>query len=244
MSGDRLVLVHGLVADRRAGPRRDPQEARARRAAAVAAHGDALGVRAHTLHDGRRRVVANLVTRTARGTARAPDAVEVTEFDEAAVRAALADPSGRARLEAMAGCEAAGFDPARSFVLAGAPRRLVEGTGDGQRVLWFGYGSGHRGQAEFIEHYTHHHGTLVARHAHLLGLRSYLQVPQEQPGLCASLHALGLGVAPAPPVFAALVIGRTPLDPARWGARRSAVREIRADERQHIDFRRSMLLLA
>ena len=244
MSGHRLVLVHGLVAGRRGGPGRDPQDARARRAAAVVAHGDALGVRAHAWHDGRRRVAANLVTRTARGTAQAPDAVEVTEFDEATVRAALADPSGRARLGEMAGCENGGFDPARSFVLAGAPRRLVDGPDRGQRVLWFGTGSAHVGRAEFIEHYTHHHGPLVARHAHLLGLRRYVQVAQEQPELCASLHGLGLGRAPAPAVFAELVVGRAPLDPTRWRARRAAAREIRRDERQHIDFRRSMLLLA
>jgi hypothetical protein len=125
----------------------------------------------------------------------------------------------------------------------GAPRQLLEGPPNGQRVLWFGYGSSQLGQAAFVAHYTAHHGPLVAGHAPLLGLRRYRHVPNEQGALCDSLRRLGLGHGAAPAVFAELFIGRPPLDVTSLRAQPTALREIRIDEKRHIDFRRSMLLL-
>ena len=244
MTGTGLVLVHGLFTDRRADPPADVVGARARRAAAVGEHGDVLGVRHYRWADGRGRRVANHLARIVRGTARAVDAVEVIEFDDATIRTALGDPSGRERLREMSGCAPFGFDPGRSFVLMGAPHVLVEGPSSGQHILWFGYGSRELDEAEFVEHYTHRHGPLVAGHATLLGLHRYLQVPHEQPALCESLHGLGFGQGPPPPVFAELFIGRSPHDLASLRARLPATREIRIDEKRHIDFRRSMLLVA
>ena len=98
--------------------------------------------------------------------------------------------------------------------------------------------------AQFVAHYTGHHGPLVARHARVLGLRRYRQVPGEKGGLCEQLRELGLGCGEAPAVFAELYAGAPPMDPASLRARRDATREIKQDEKRHIDFGRSMLLLA
>ncbi len=244
MTRGGLVLVHGLFVDRRANPSAGLEHACARRAAALAEHGTALGVRDYDWVDGRRKRVANRLSRAARGTAPAVDAAEIIELDEETLRAALADSSARECLEELAGCAQDGFDPTRSFVVMGAPRPMLEGPPTGQRVLWFGYGSSDLSESEFIEHYTRHHGPLFAGHASLVGLRRYRQVPNEQGALCDSLRELGLGQATPPAVFAELYTGRPPLDPRSLRAQRSALKEIRIDEQRHIDFGRSMLLLA
>ncbi len=72
------------------------------------------------------------------------------------------------------------------------------------------------------------------------------RVPTQHPRRLSadSLRELGLGQATPPAVFAELYTGRPPLDPRSLRAQRSALKEIRIDEQRHIDFGRSMLLLA
>lgn len=242
ISPDR-VLVQGLYnAGQSAATRSD--HVRAQRLQAFTEYAEALGVMSYEWVDGRGRGLANRLLRRMRRTARPVDAVEIIAVDETALRAALANDTGRARWQQVAGCESGGFDPARSFILVGKPRRLLEGEGGGQKVLWFGNGLGHLSQEQFIEHYTTRHGPLVAGHARLIGLRSYRQVPAERSELGDSLRELGLGQAPSPAVFAELVTGAPPLGLSTWRARRAATREIEADERRHIDFANSMLLLS
>lgn len=244
MTEARLVLVHGLFLGELATDPGGVTTARARRSAAIATHGDEIGVRDYEWLDCGRKRTANQLLRVARGTARAPDAVEIIELDEAMVRCALDDPSAQGALRDLAKCPVSGFDPARSFMVAGAPRELLQGSLDGQRVLWFGVGSGHLSDAEFVEHYIGHHGPLVAGHARHMGLRRYRQVPDEDGMLCDALRALGPGDAATPAVFAELVFGRPPVDPASLGSRCSALWQIRRDEKRHVDFQRSMLVLA
>lgn len=205
---------------------------------------DALGVVAYQWLDGRGRGPANRLLRRLRGTARPVDAVEIISIDEAALGRSLANAGGRSRWQAIAGCEPGGFDPARSFILMGMPIPLLEGGRAGQKLLWFGNGLDHLSQADFVTHYTTCHGPLVAGHAQAIGLRSYLQVPAQRTGLCDSLRELGLGQAVPPAVFAMLVVGAPPFGLPMLRARRAAKREIKADERRHIDFANSMLLLA
>jgi len=210
----------------------------------VPGRAESLGVVSCEWLDGSGRGLANRLLRRLRGTARPVDAVAIMAVNEADLRASLASDAGRARWREFAGCEAGGYDPARSFILIGRPLRLLEGEGGGQKVLWFGNGLGHLTRAQFIEHYTTRHGPLVAGHAQAIGLRSYLQVPAEQGELCDSLRQLGLGQGLAPAVFARLVMGAPPLSLSMLRARRAANREIEADEGRHIDFATSMLLLS
>ena len=233
-----LILVHGLFISSNAMA---PDNTA--RAKAIAEYGDALGVCDYEWISGRGKKLANRVLRFARGTARAVDAVEIIELDEATVRASLVDESRRMRWQKMLSCAPYGLDAARSFILIGAPRQQLEGSASGQRLLWFGSGLSQLTEAEFVEHYTGHHGPLVASYAQPLGLRRYRQVPSEQAALCDSLRELGLGQAIAPPVFAELFMGTPPLNLASLRVRRSANREIEADEKRHIDFGHSMLLL-
>jgi hypothetical protein len=233
-----LILVHGLFTRSKAIA---PENAA--RAKAIAEYGDALGVCDYEWISGRGKKLANRVLQFARGTARAVDAVEIIELNEATVRASLADESTRMRWQKMLSCAPYGLDAARSFILIGTPRQQVEGSASGQRLLWFGRGLSQLTETEFVEHYTGYHGPLVARYAQPLGLRQYRQVPSEQGALCDSLRELGLGRAIAPPVFAELVMSTPPLNRASLRTRRSANREIEADEKRHIDFGHSMLLL-
>lgn len=236
-SDTKITLIHGLFA---AGD----EQARHRRAQAFAKYGEALGVRHYEWVEGRDKKLGNRLLRLLRGTARAIEAVEVIELDEAAVRATLEKQSTRTRWQHMAGCDSYGLDPARAFILAGAPRLLLDGSPDGMRVLWFGRGLSHLSEAEFIAHYTGNHGPLVAGNATLLGMRRYQQVPNEQHGLCATLRELGMGQSGPPAVFAELISGKPPFNLASLRARRAALREIGLDEKRHIDFGCSMLLLA
>lgn len=233
-----LVLVHGLFF-----PNDTTVADRVRRARAVADYGESLGVCGYEWVSGRRKKLANKFLRRARGTAPAVDAVEIIELNEAIVRDSLEDESARTRWREMLGCELYGIDTARSFTLVGKPRQLIEGPAKGQRVLWFGCGSSELSEAEFVAHYIGHHGPLVAGYARPLGLRWYRQLPGEKAEICDSLRDLGLGTAIAPPVFAELVMGVPPLTLASLRVRRTASREIEADEKRHIDFPRSMLLL-
>ena len=233
-----LILVHGLFA-----ASKDVAPDAAARAKAIAEYGEALGVRDYEWVTGGSKKLANRVLRFARGTARAVDAVEIIELDEATVRASLADESMRMRWQNMLSCAPYGLDAARSFILIGTPRQQLEGSDSGQRLLWFGRGLSQLTETEFVGHYTGHHGPLVASYAQPLGLRRYRQVPSEQSALCDSLRELGLGQGIAPPVFAELIMGTPPLNLASLRVRRSANREIVADEKRHIDFGHSMLLL-
>lgn len=244
MTGNGLVLVHGLFVDHDAEPSADLEQVRVRRASAVAEHGASSGIRRYEWIDGGRKPLANRMLRTMRGTARAVDAAEIVELDDERLRAALAAPASRICLENLAGCAPYGLDPARSFVVVGTPRLLLDGPRNGQRILWFGVGAERLGESAFIQHYTEHHGPLFAGHAPLVGLRRYSQVPDEQRELGDALRELGLGHAPPPSVFAELYTGRPSLDPRSLRAQRAALKEIRDDERRHIDFERSMLLLA
>ena len=235
-----LVLVHGVFA----GDRNSLAAAREGRTRAFDEHAAALGVNAYEWVDGRRKGLANTLLRLARGTARPVDAVEIIALDEDVALASLATDEGRDAWRQTAGCKPYGLDETRSFVLAGAPRQLLEGPRDGQRVLWLGNGLNQLSRDEFVAHYTTRHGPLVASHARVIGLRNYRQVPGERDELCDSLRALGMGQALPPAVFAELVMGMPAISLAGLAARRNANREIAADEKRHIDFGRSMLVLA
>jgi hypothetical protein len=239
-----LVLVHGIFVAAEGNPRGRTGGVRERRTRAFAECGPALGVSRYEWVDGHRNGLANRALRRARGTARAVDAVEIIELEQARLRRALGEASLRARWQSVAGCAADGLDPERSFILMGMPRLLVDGVARGLRVLWFGNGLSHLSEAEFLAHYIGHHGPLVAGHAQSLGLRRYRQVPGDEARLCDSLRGLGLGRASPPAVFAELVMVRPSFRPRALRAWRAATREIAADEKRHIDFGRSMLLLA
>ena len=243
MSSD-LILVHGLFRLADASAARDTDADNVRRSRAFAEFGSALGVRDYDCVDGSKKAMANRLLRLARGTAPAVDAVEIIGLDAASFRASLREESTRARWREMASCAPYGFDASRSFILIGAPLQLLEGSADGQRVIWFGRGLAELSEAEFVAHYTGRHGPLVAGYAKHLGLRRYRQVPAGEAALCEALRELGLGQASAPAVFAELVVGPPRLTLASLRARRQATREIKIDEQRHIDFRRSMLLLA
>lgn len=238
-----LILIHGLFCS--AGTKFSDVTSRAySRAEAVAAHGEAVGVRHYEWIDGGKKSLANRLLRLARGTARAVDALEILELDPEALRVSLADQTIRDFWRKMASCEVYGFDSERSFILIGRQRQLLSGARDGQRVLWFGNGISKLSEAEFVAHYTGRHGPLVAENAQSLGVCWYRQVASEQNALCDSLRALGLGQASPPAVFAELAMGSPRLDLTSLRARRLATRAIKADEKRHIDFSRSMLLLA
>lgn len=238
-----LILVHGLFRSRETMVEGSISLPHSMRARSVAEHGENLGVRHYEWVEGNGRLLANSLLRLARGTAHPVDAVEVIELDEEAIRNSLIDKAGQADWKRMLSCVPYGFDPQRSFILIGKLRQLVGGPMIGQRVLWFGCGLSQLSEAEFVAHYTGHHGPLVAESAHPLGIRRYRQVASEQESLCNSLRELGLGQATPPPVFAELVMGKPPFNLACFHARRVAKREIKADEKRHIDFSRSMLLL-
>ena len=234
-----LVLVHGLFAT-------DPKglgKAGKRRTHAFGEHADTLGICSYEWVDGRRKALANRMLRLARGTAPAVEAVEIVALDEGAVRKSLASAGGRELWQEVASCKPSGLDATRSFLLIGAPRQLLQGPRNGQRVLWFGNGIDRLSRDEFVTHYTTRHGPLVASHAKVIGLRDYRQVPAERDDLCEYLRDLGMGRARAPAVFAELVMGMPPISPPAMLARRAANREIAADEKRHIDFSRSMLVL-
>ena len=243
MSSD-LILVHGLFTQAGTSAARDTGAERARRSRAFAERGAALGVREYDCVDGSKKAMANRLLRLARGTAPAVDVVEIIGLDAASFRASLLQEPTRAHWREMASCAPYGFDASRSFILIGAPLQLLEGSAGGQRVIWFGRGLAELSEAEFVAHYTGHHGPLVAGHAKHLGLRRYRQVPTGEAALCEALRDLGLGQASAPAVFAELVVGPPRLTLGSLRARRQATREIKIDEQRHIDFGRSMLLLA
>lgn len=242
MPGADLVLVHGISG---AGgtSRRQSVRSQSRRFGDIARHGQNLGVLDYEWVDGRGKSVANRLLSRFRKTAAPPDAVEIMPVDEGAIRESLACDSGRALWHQLFGCEAMGCDQHRSFVLMGKPRIQLQGNGSGQRLLWFGNGLEHLSRTEFIDHYTNCHGPLVAGYAKLTGLRSYLQVPDEQDDLCQKLRELGLGSAPSPAVFGQLVMGAPPLSLSVLRDSRTAGRKIADDEKRHINFENSMLLL-
>jgi hypothetical protein len=244
MHNASLVLVQGLFSSRAGNASGGISSAQSHRTEAFGEYGHALGVRCYEWVDGQGRVLANRLLRLARGTAPAVDAVEIIELDAARFRASLDTEAGREGWQKVASCEPSGFDASRSFILIGAPIQLLEGSAQGQRVLWFGCGLSTLDEAEFVAHYTGHHGPLVAGYAAELGLKRYRQVPGEESELCHALRELGLGKATAPSVFAELFMGLPPLDFTGLRARRSVTRKIKQDEKRHIDFRRSMLLLA
>lgn len=228
------VLVQGLECA--AGRQPSLRERRAR----FAAHGRELGIERYELIDGRRRRAANFLLRQARGTGPAVDAVEIIRFSPQASSPAEHGPLWTR----VASCAADGFDTARSFLLVGARRQQLPSGGRGMRLLWFGRGLASLTAEQFAQHYTGVHGPLVAGHASVLGMRSYMQVASDCPEEEETLRGLGLGTAEAPPVFADIVMG-TPAKPIRGAAqRRVANEEVAADEKRHIDFGRSMMLLA
>jgi hypothetical protein len=243
MKDSNLILVHGLFLSKAGAVPDGLSGACASRSEAFAMYGEGLGVRHYECIVGNQKVLANRLLQLARGTARAVDAVEIIELAEEAVQVSLAEESARACWQKIAACTPYGFDPGRSFILIGKLRQLLSGPVNGQRVLWFGSGLSRLSEAEFIAHYTGHHGPLVASNAQSLGVRRYRQVASEQSALCDSLRKLGLGRATPPPVFADLVMGTPPLNFASLRARRLATQAIKADEKRHIDFSRSMLLL-
>lgn len=235
-----LVLVHGVFATER----RLLATARERRTSAFSEYASSLGVSSYDWVDARRKVLANGLLRMARGTAPAVDALEIITLDNETVYKSLSCSTGRDLWREIASCEPFTLDATYSFVLVGTPRLLLEGSREGQRVLWFGNGLDNLSREEFVTHYTTRHGPLVASHAEAIGLRSYRQIPAEQDGLCENLRVLGMGRAPTPAVFAELVVGTPPLSLSGLIRRRAATREIATDEKRHIDFSHSMLVLA
>ncbi|MEH6582328.1 MAG: EthD domain-containing protein [Halioglobus sp.] len=233
-----MILVHGIFSCNET-----LASDIAAREKAIAEHGKALGVCGYEWISGRGKKLANRLLQRVRGTAPAVDAVEIIELNESAVRASLANDSTRRHWQEALSCASYGIDTARSFILIGTPLQQVEGPPKGQRLFWFGRGLSELTEAEFIEHYTGHHGPLVAGSAQALGLRRYRQIPSEQSDLCESLREVGMGQAIAPSVFAELFMGAPPLKPASLRIRRIANREIAKDEKRHIDFSQSMLLL-
>lgn len=232
-----LVLVRGVIMGRRGKtPKGGP--------GAVTEHAAALGVRSCEWLDGSARLWANRALRRMRGTAPPVDAVEIVTLDRVALQASLDSHSGRALWREAAGCGSRCIDSERSFILMGESRLQLEGPAQGQRVIWLGNGLAELDRQAFIDHYTKHHGPLVAGYADLIGLRRYRQVPDEEAELCAALRDLGLGRASPPAVFGELFMGTPPFTLSALRARRAATREIAADEKRHIDFSRSMLLLA
>lgn len=239
-----LVLVHGLFASpdsplskKKAGALREA------RTAAFTEYAEALGVSSYEWQDGSGRELANKMLRKMRGTAPTVDAVEIISVNTVALSTSLADKAGRELWREVASCEPHQLDATRSFVLMGAPRLQLNGPENGQKLIWFGNGLSQLSREAFITHYTTRHGPLVAGHAELIGLRRYRQVPDEQEALCASLRELGLGQAPPPATFAELVMGTPRIRLATLRASRTASREIKTDEKHHIDFSKSMLLI-
>ncbi len=233
-----LTLAHGLYWSGRSS-----LSASQARSKAIAELKEAIGICDYEWVDGRGKKLANFALRLARGTAPPIAAVEIVGLNESAVRASLADKSGRALWQKTLACVPFGLDPLRSFLLIGRPRLQLQGPATGQRLLWFGRGLTQLSEQEFITHYTEHHGPLVAAYAENLGLRRYRQVPNEHAWLGCELRELGLGQADSPSVFAELFMGMPPLNPASLSKRRLADREITADEKRHISFADSMLLL-
>jgi hypothetical protein len=238
-----LILIHGLFSSRETIFSGSISRACLSRSKAVADHGESVGVRHYECVESR-RIIANRLLRIARGTSRPVDVVELIELNEESFRVSLVEKSSRKYWQTMLSCSPYGFDPKRSFVLMGHVRQLVSGPGIGQRVFWFGQGISRLSQAEFVGHYTGHHGPLVAENAESLGVRRYRQVVSERDDICESLCELGLGLADPPPVFAELVMSKPALNITALRARHQATAKIKADEKRHIDFHRSMLLLA
>ena len=243
MTESMLFLVQGLFFENAGKPPAGLATLFRERSAAVAEYGESLGVQSYEPIDGGNRAIANRLLRMARGTAPAVDAVEIFEVDERTLRQSLTRRPGQEAWKIMAGCAAVGFDVGHSFILIGRLRLLIDGPAAGQRVLWFGHGLRQLSEDEFIAHYTGHHGPLVAGHASVLGICRYRQVANDEDDLCNSLRELGLGRAPPPPVFAELAMTAPPMSLQSFRARRTATRAIKADEKRHIDFSRSMLLL-
>lgn len=239
-----VVLVHGIFSSPENGLDRKTRHriSKARRDA-FEKHAGSLGVRSYQWLDGCDKPLANKMLARMRGTAPTIDAVEIIALHGKSVDAALACKAGRSLWQEAAAREANALDPNRSFILAGSTRQLLEGSEGGQRLIWFGNGLSQLSREEFIAHYTGRHGPLVAGYAELMGLRRYRQVPDEQQPLCATLRELGLGQASPPAVFAELVMGRPSIRLSSLRAYRAATREIKDDEKRHIDFGRSMLLL-
>lgn len=238
------ILIHGIFGapDTRFSKTR-AATVRAAREQAFTAQAAALGVHSYEWLDASRRVQANKLLASMRGTAPTVDAVEIITLDRGVLNTVLETGAGRALWREVAACEQSGLDPTRSFILMGAPRQLLEGSRRGQRLLWFGNGLSQLSREQFIAHYTTRHGPLVAGHAQLIGLRSYRQVPDEQDGLCSILRESGMGQASPPAVFAELVMGAPSIRLSTLGAYRAASREIKADEKRHIAFSESMLLV-
>jgi len=188
--------------------------------------------------------MANRLLQRARGTAPTVDLVEIMSVDEQRLRDSLASESGCAQWQEFCRSGSGLIDTARSFIVLGSPRQLVQGNNQGQRLLWFGNGLDQLSRSEFIDHYTRRHGPLVAGYAQCMGLRSYFQVPDEQQELCESLRNLGMGRGPSPAAVAELRMGMPPLTVAAMRERRIANAAIKADEKRHINFAKSMLFLA
>lgn len=240
-----LILVHGIFyAPHSSVTAEDVRNIRAAREETFTKHAEALGVSSYQWVDGAGRELANTLLRKLRGTAPAVDAVEIIELNAAVTADTLASTVGQELWREVANCRSQHLDTARSFILIGAPRQLLDGTGGKQRIIWFGNGLEQLSREEFITHYTTRHGPLVAGHAQLIGLRRYRQVPDEQDALCCDLRKLGFGKAPPPATFAELVMGAPPLKLSALRARRAAAREIKADEKRHIQFSKSMLLMS
>ncbi len=240
MTKPTLVLIHGVYTQ---SDKAINKTERLARTYSLKSDRELLGIENYEWVDGHVKSIANKFLRLLRGTAPGVDALEIIEFDEAALRAMLTDNDSHSLTQRLVDTLPKHYDANRSFVLMGSYRKLLENSRSGQRVLWLGRGLKHLSEDEFIAHYVENHGPLVARHSGLIGLRWYRQVANEQEDLCAQLRKLGFGQAPAPGVFGELIAGPPTLSFAALRARRSATKEIEADEKRHIDFSRSMLLV-
>ena len=237
-----LVLIRGLYwADQSKAA--DAVPARERWFSGIAGEAASLGVNSYTIRDDRGRGMANRFLQRSRGTAPAMNLVEIMAIDEQHLRDSLTTDRGCAQWRKFCRDGSGQWNMDKSFILMGRPRQLLKGKGRGQRLLWFGNGVDELSRSEFIEHYTTRHGPLVAGFAHAIGLRSYHQVPDEQQVLCDRLRELGMGSGSPPAVFAQLKMDMPPMTLSAIRERRVANTAIKADEKRHICFEKSMLLL-
>lgn len=229
------TLIHGMRVAR--GQTADLDARRL----AIRAHAATLGIARYSLFDLRPWRAAGRLLRAARGTAPGFDAIEIFEYEPARLDASLASSAGEAAFRAHVACQAHALDRVRSVLMLGEPRPLVSGKRDGWQIFWFGSGLSELGRAGFIEHYTRHHGPLVAANAAQLGIASYTQWVAVECARRAALCDLGLGAAEAFPVFAQLTMQMPSLSLRGLRERRRSVRAVARDERSHIDFAHSVI---
>jgi len=200
---------------------------------------EALGIASYELLETREKRLANQIMQRLRRAASPPDAVEIIQLRPDAPRVGeVLD-----RWRRTAACALDSLDCERSFLLSGIPVRRLQSSRKSVRVVWLGRGLPQLSEDAFASHYLNVHGPLVAGYARLIGLRGYTQLRDAVDDERALLVDAGMGRAP-PPVFGELIFELIPDLRNSFSAQRRAIREIAEDERRHMDFSRSIMLLA